>query len=73
MFAGFSFGGTVRGFGVAFVGAFAAFTGLFFFGGMAAARVFRVGVWMRDGAAGGKNVRPRGRDFAGKDVYFWDV
>ena len=40
MFAGFSFGATVRGFGGAFVGAFAAFTGAFLFGGMARRRGF---------------------------------
>jgi hypothetical protein len=54
MFTGFSFGGTVRGFGGAFVGAFADFTGAFFFGGIAEARVFRVWVWMEDGAAAGE-------------------
>jgi hypothetical protein len=73
MFAGFSFGATVRSFGGAFVSAFAAFAGAFLLGGMAAARVFRVGAWMGDGAAGGRNARRRGRGFGGKDVYFWDV
>jgi hypothetical protein len=67
IFAGFSFGVTVRSFG-GFVGGFVVFAGAFFFGGMAAARVFRVGGWMRDGAAGGKNERRMGRDFGGKDV-----
>jgi hypothetical protein len=55
MFVGFSFGATLLGFGGAFVGVFAAFTGAFFFGGIAAVRVFWVGAWMRDGAAGGRN------------------
>jgi hypothetical protein len=64
MFTGFSCGGTVRGFG----GAFADFTGAFFFGSMAAVRVFRVGVWMGDGAEGGRNERRRGRGFWEKDV-----
>jgi hypothetical protein len=48
MFVGFSFRAMVRGFS----GAFTAFVGAFLFGGMAAARVFRVGAWMGDGAAG---------------------
>ena len=53
MVAGFSFGGTVR----VLAGAFAAFTGgALFFGGIAAARFFRVVNWMGagDGAAGGR-------------------
>jgi hypothetical protein len=28
---------------------------------------------MRDGAAGGRNERRWGRNFGGKDVYFWDM
>jgi hypothetical protein len=35
MVTGFSFGATVRGFGGAFVGGFAAFAGAILFGGMA--------------------------------------
>jgi hypothetical protein len=64
MFVGFSFRATVRG----FVGAFAAFVGAFLFGGMAAARIFQVGGWMGDGAAGGRNERRRGWGFGGEDV-----
>jgi hypothetical protein len=40
MAAGFSFGATVRVFGDAFVGAFAAFAGAFLFGGMGQWRGF---------------------------------
>jgi hypothetical protein len=58
----------VRGFGGAFVGVFATFAGAFLFGDMAAARVFRVGNWKGDGAAGGRNERRRGRGFVEKDV-----
>jgi hypothetical protein len=56
MVAGFSFGVTLCGFGDTFVGGFA---GASLFGGMAAARGFRVEGWMEDGAAGGRNERER--------------
>jgi hypothetical protein len=58
----------VRDFGDAFVGGFAAFAEAFLFGGMVVTRVFRVGGWMGDGVAGGKNERRRGRGFGEKDV-----
>jgi hypothetical protein len=45
MFAGFCLGATARGFADAFSGSLSAFIGALFFGGMAAARVFPVGVW----------------------------
>jgi hypothetical protein len=61
MFAGFSFGATVRGFDGAFVGAF-------LFSAMAATRVFRVGGWMEEGVPGGRNERRRGRCFDREDV-----
>jgi hypothetical protein len=67
-FASFSFGATVHGFGGAFVGAFAEFTGVFCFGDMAAARVFRFGVWMGVRVTDGRNERWRGRSFGGNGV-----
>jgi hypothetical protein len=70
MVADFSFGATVRVFGGAFVGAFAAFAGAFLFGGMARRRGF-FGLearWEMERRAG--EMRRSGRDFGGEDVYF---
>jgi hypothetical protein len=63
----------VRGFGNTFIAAFAAFAEAFLFGSMAAAKVFRVGAWMGDGAVGGRNKRRRGMGFGEKYVYILDV
>jgi hypothetical protein len=74
MVADFSFGATVRVFGGAFVGGFAAFTGAFLFGAMARQRGF-FGLearWEME-RRGGRNERRMGRSFGGDDVYFGDL